>query len=120
MSDRVERRILDLIADRERSPYGNPIPGLEELGGQGYTVAAGGRPVSEVAGSDRLTVQMVRIGEPAQVEPEILDLLLTTGLTPGATISVRLDGERIIAEAGDGEAVSLPHDVAAHLFVSVP
>ncbi|MGB7449698.1 MAG: metal-dependent transcriptional regulator, partial [Ornithinimicrobium sp.] len=31
MSERVEARILTLIENTERSPYGNPIPGLEEL-----------------------------------------------------------------------------------------
>ena len=33
MSDRVERRILALIGDHRDSPWGNPIPGLEELEG---------------------------------------------------------------------------------------
>ena len=32
MSDRVERKILALLADHAESPYGNPIPGLEEFG----------------------------------------------------------------------------------------
>ena len=32
MSDRVERKILALLADHAESPYGNPIPGLDEFG----------------------------------------------------------------------------------------
>ena len=32
MSDRVERKILAMLPDHALSPYGNPIPGLEELG----------------------------------------------------------------------------------------
>ena len=32
MSERVERKILALLADHHNSPYGNPIPGLDELG----------------------------------------------------------------------------------------
>src|SRR6059036_4017300 len=31
MSERVERKILALLADHHNSPYGNPIPGLDEL-----------------------------------------------------------------------------------------
>ena len=33
MSERVERRIFDLLDHPTVSPYGNPIPGLAELGG---------------------------------------------------------------------------------------
>src|SRR5438876_1632483 len=33
MSDRVERKLLGMLADPRESPYGNPIPGLAELGG---------------------------------------------------------------------------------------
>ena len=32
MCERVERKILGLLADHHDSPYGNPIPGLDELG----------------------------------------------------------------------------------------
>lgn len=32
MSEAVERRVLDLLRHPTESPYGNPIPGLEELG----------------------------------------------------------------------------------------
>ena len=32
MSERVERKILALIGEHRESPYGNPIPGLDELG----------------------------------------------------------------------------------------
>jgi len=33
MSERVERKLLGLLTDPRESPYGNPIPGLDELGG---------------------------------------------------------------------------------------
>ena len=32
MSERVERKLLELLDNPTESPYGNPIPGLEELG----------------------------------------------------------------------------------------
>lgn len=35
MSEKVERKILGLIGDGLESPYGNPIPGLHELGVDG-------------------------------------------------------------------------------------
>ena len=33
ISEDAERRIMQLVSDPRRSPYGNPVPGLEELGG---------------------------------------------------------------------------------------
>src|SRR3712207_9337259 len=32
MSERVERKLLEILDHPTQSPYGNPIPGLEELG----------------------------------------------------------------------------------------
>ncbi len=32
MSEQVERRLVDLLEHPTESPYGNPIPGLDELG----------------------------------------------------------------------------------------
>lgn len=32
MSDEVERRLVKVLKDVSRSPFGNPIPGLDELG----------------------------------------------------------------------------------------
>ncbi|MGI8948788.1 MAG: metal-dependent transcriptional regulator [Ornithinimicrobium sp.] len=117
MSERVEQRILELIADRERSPYGNPIPGLSELGIDAPLVPAGGTALNEVVAAEPTEVALVRIGEPAQVEPEVLDLLLSTGVTPGASLRVQADGDRVVVQGGSGDRVSLPQDVAAHLFV---
>ncbi len=118
MSERVEQRILQLIDGHERSPYGNPIPGLEELGSASPPVVAGGEALTALAGAQSRVVRLVRIGEPAQVEPDVLDLLLQSGLTPGARIVVREEDERVIAEGEGGQGVSLPHEVALHLFAT--
>ena len=55
MSDRVERKIVALLGDTlTESPYGNPIPGLEELGvGKAEDFRAGLVPLREVAGAAR-------------------------------------------------------------------
>ncbi|MEO8108118.1 MAG: metal-dependent transcriptional regulator, partial [Actinomycetes bacterium] len=37
MSETVERRILELLNQPTHSPFGNPIPGLDELGGRNAT-----------------------------------------------------------------------------------
>ena len=47
ISEDVERRLVDLLNSPTESPYGNPIPGLEELG-------AGGRPAPFREGNEQL------------------------------------------------------------------
>jgi len=119
MSDRVETRILTLIENTERSPYGNPIPGLEELGSTTATVSAEGETVVDVLERGVSSARVVRIGEPAQVDPDSLDLLLRSGVVPGAQLEVVSEGERVHLRADGHDPLSVPQDVAAHLFVSV-
>jgi DtxR family Mn-dependent transcriptional regulator len=123
MSDRVERKILALLADHRESPYGNPIPGLAELGDDRVSedFRTGLIELSEIAGTEPRTALIRRIGEPVQVDAEALGLLTAAGLRPGQEITVRRDGGRVLAAlSGRGEAagVSLPDEIAAHVFVT--
>ena len=118
MSEQVEGKILGLLEDGTTSPYGNPVPGLTELG---YAEAppAQGRPSSELAQQEgRVAATVTRIGEPVQVDPEVLGLLLDSGVRPGAAVQVWGEEGRTIIEPAEGAAVSLPPDVAAHVFCS--
>lgn len=116
MSEQVERHILGLLEDGTRSPYGNPIPGLEELGLE-PAPAAQGRPSNVLAtGAEKVRATLTRLGEPVQVDPEVLGLLLESGVRPGAEVAIWVEEGRTIIEAVDGQAVSLPADVAAHIF----
>ena len=118
MSEQVEQRILELLEDGTTSPYGNPVPGLEELG-RAEAAPAQGRPSVELAraaAGERIEAVVTRIGEPVQVDPEVLGLLLESGIRPSAPVRVWAEDGRTIVEALDGEAVSLPADVAAHVF----
>lgn len=123
MSERVERKILELIVDKGLSPYGNPIPGLDELGWgeapEGFR--DGVQSLVEVSGSESLRVVVRRIGEPAQADAESLAVLTSVGLSPGVALDVRADGDRVHAAVADrpDDAVSLPEDIASHVFVSV-
>lgn len=118
MSEQVEQRILELLEDGTTSPYGNPVPGLVELG-RAEAAPAQGRPSVELAraaAGERIEAVVTRIGEPVQVDPEVLGLLLESGIRPSAPVRVWAEDGRTIVEALDGEAVSLPADVAAHVF----
>ena len=123
MSERVERKILQLIQEKNLSPYGNPIPGLDELGWEqpGEEFRSGVLPLTQVATDRPQEVRVRRIGEPAQADSESLSVLTGVGLAPGARFRVVLDGERIHASSLDApeDAVSLPADIAVHVFVEV-
>lgn len=121
MSERVERKILKMLGDVKESPYGNPIPGLDELGEEpGEEFLEGMVSMSELAGPEAVVVTIRRIGEPVQVDTEALALLTAAELTPGESATVRREGSRVIA-AHEGQpessGVSLPDDIAGHVFV---
>lgn len=119
MSERVERRILSVISTTDVSPYGNPIPGLEELGLGSDLAAAEGEHVAGLAGPEDATATVTRIGEPAQVDPEVVDLLIRAGVRPGARVRFRAEGDRVVlvGEPADGlTPVNVPRGVATHLF----
>jgi DtxR family Mn-dependent transcriptional regulator len=123
MSERVERKILAMLPDHAESPYGNPIPGLAELGETGAIVdfRSGLDTLEDIAGPEPRLVIVRRIGEPVQYDSEALGLLTTAGLLPGRPARVRRDGGRVIASrdgAEESSGVSLPLDVAAHVFVA--
>ncbi len=125
MSERVERKILAMLGDHRESPYGNPIPGLEELGDTeaNESFLTGMHPLTEVALADPVTVVVRRIGEPVQVDHEALSLLTAAGVLPGSRIRARRDGARVVASlegAEESSGVSLPDDVAMHVFAAYP
>jgi DtxR family Mn-dependent transcriptional regulator len=124
MSERVERKILALLGEHRESPYGNPIPGLDELGEPlNEDFRRGVTSLVALAAEVPRVVTVRRIGEPAQVEPEALTLLTDAGLMPGRRVRVRREGARIVVVREGAEettGVSLPEDVAIHVFADTP
>lgn len=123
MSQQVEVKILQLIERIDVSPYGNPIPGLEELGlDSNPSFASGVAPITSVIAATGSADGLVlaRIAETAQIDPEFLANLRELGIMPGARIAAEHSGNRIlITSQGNPEGVALDHDLAVHLFVRV-
>jgi DtxR family Mn-dependent transcriptional regulator len=121
MSERVERKLLEILDHPTQSPYGNPIPGLEELGerlaAEDFRVG-GLLPLTDVASPQFAPVLVRRIGEPAQAFPEVLGSLRDAGLRPGAQVSVRRGDDGIVVDTG-GSEVEVPVGVAEHVYVAV-
>ena len=125
MSDRVERRLLQLLDHPHRSPYGNPIPGLGELGEgvpdegflDGVVALTELLPEFSASGAGPVEVTVRRIGEPIQTDIELLARLSEAGVVPEARVAVRRDGGLTIAVPGSSEVVALTEDDARHIFV---
>lgn len=125
MSEQVERKLLGILDNPTESPYGNPIPGLEELGAR--TISAfhtGVVSVTELLDVQGGTIEsrIRRLAEPVQTDPVLLAQLAEAGIRPGATATFSLSqgGHLVRIEvAGHADnAIDLPRESAAHLFVN--
>lgn len=119
MSERVEQRLVELLDHPHISPYGNPIPGLAELGehptAEGFL--DGVVPLTELA-PGRHRGAVARLGEPVQVDVELLARLASAGVLPTAEVWVdRVDGTATVGRDGGELVLDLPDDVARHIFV---
>jgi DtxR family Mn-dependent transcriptional regulator len=124
MSEQVERRILDLLDHPTESPYGNPIPGLEELGDPpGARFMDGVISIVDVAASTNVPVEVVirRLAEPVQFEPDLLQQLQNSGVMPGAAARVSSTGSYVLVEVDGIEGgLELPNEVAVHIYAASP
>ncbi|MFE9331921.1 MULTISPECIES: metal-dependent transcriptional regulator [Streptomyces] len=122
MSEAVERRVLDLLRHPTESPYGNPIPGLEELGEPAEAdpfLNEGLVSLNDVeTDGDGKTVVVRRIGEPIQMDAQLMYTLRRAGVQPGAVVSVNAGSAGGVQVGSSGEAAELGTDIAAHVFVA--
>ena len=122
MSEQVERRLLELLDHPTESPYGNPIPGLDELGDAPAERFLEGvesivKRVAEAEGE--VTGRIRRLGEPVQFEPELLEQLRVAGVVPGAEATLASAGTYVLVRVeGHGDGLELPIEVANHIYVA--
>ena len=118
MSEAVERRLLELLDHPTESPYGNPIPGLDELGEStvGEEFMDGVESLSQVAGSDEGRVLVRRISEEMQKDESLMSALRRVGALPDKTITIVATPEGVLVGSG-GETAEIVPEAADHIFV---
>jgi DtxR family transcriptional regulator, Mn-dependent transcriptional regulator len=123
MSETVERRLVELLDHPTESPYGNPIPGLAELGEEdgGASFMSGVEALDTVAhtlarSSVGIRVMVRRIGEEMQKDEEVMAALRRVGALPDKVVTVEPGGEGVLIGSG-GESAEIDLELAAHLFV---
>ncbi|GAB3050853.1 metal-dependent transcriptional regulator [Sediminivirga luteola] len=124
MSQQVEEKLLELLPVTSTSPYGNPIPGLDEIGGApsveepvisllSYCNRNPDRSREGITG-----LEVAWLGEPIQVDAELLSQFKEVGILPGAEIAAqRLDSYVSAGIEGGEQVLDLPDDVAVHVFI---
>jgi DtxR family transcriptional regulator, Mn-dependent transcriptional regulator len=117
MSTAVELKILHALGNPTVSPFGNPIPGIEELlPGQAVQATGLSVPLSDVATEDVTRVIVRRIAEPIQTHGATMTRLRRVGAVPGASVKVHTAaGGVMIGSAGEYTELSL--DDALHVLV---
>ncbi|WP_432843725.1 metal-dependent transcriptional regulator [Dactylosporangium sp. CA-092794] len=117
MSDAVEQRVYELLGRPTRSPYGNPIPGLDALQGAGTSDEAGDRERNLAFPGLAGSVVVSRICESVQTDADVLRQLHTAGIDPGATVTVAQERDGVSIDR-EGERIRLPREVASRVFVA--
>jgi DtxR family Mn-dependent transcriptional regulator len=124
MSETVERRLVELLGHPTESPYGNPIPGLDELG-----ESAGGagaedllEPLDAVVGAasvadGEVRVRVRRISEELQKDEVVMGALRRVGAMPDTAVTVATGAEGVLIGSG-GETAEIDAELASHLFVT--
>jgi DtxR family Mn-dependent transcriptional regulator len=118
MSDAVEKRVYELLNRPTRSPYGNPIPGLDALDTdlkESAGVPASERNLAFPGLSGEVVVR--RICESVQTDAEVLRQLHAAGIDPGITVSVAQERDGVRIDQG-GDQIRLPREVASRVFVT--
>jgi DtxR family transcriptional regulator, Mn-dependent transcriptional regulator len=119
MSEAVERKLVQLLDNPTISPYGNPIPGLDELrrppeeAHPGIfappTLAVGLQRLDEFARRGGGRVEVRRIAEHVQVNTGLMSDLKGAGIVPGQDVDVRpisRFGVPVPIVGGDGSEVA--------------
>lgn len=135
MSTEVEKKIAALITPPFVDPYGNPIPGLDDLGidlnkvketvdcetgvtkGVGDGVGRGLRLAEVTIGAEPLRATVVSIGEVIQSDVPFLHELAVHGVIPGASVVVERDADSLIIHGEGASGVPLSPVDAGHIRV---
>jgi len=120
MSEAVERRLIELLDHPSESPYGNPIPGLAELGEENSeSFMDGVVALSSAARIEGTRLQVRRISEELQKDEGLMSALRRVGALPDKVISARRTDAGILLGSG-GETAEIDVVDADHIFVLTP
>ena len=120
MSDEVERRVVAVLEDPTRSPFGNPIPSLEDVGAASTTDAQNGTRAVDLRLDEPATVKVVQISEILQQGTEVQNPVISLGALVGQTVTLTpLENGGVTLTTQDDETVELAPEFAHALRVEL-
>lgn len=111
MSDEVERRLVEVLPSYDRSPFGNPIPGLSELTHDDVEEASPGIRLNDLPDGQDFRVRVVQLNEILQVDDEQYRELTNAGITVGAEVDV-LYARGLVRVTTDVATIDLDEDLS--------
>lgn len=120
MSDDVERRLVKVLNNPTTSPFGNPIPGLSELGVDRKLEAEDANLVrlTELPQDSPSAVVVRQLTEHVQGDIDLIARLKEAGVVPNARVTVENNSTRGVTIIMPGhENVTLPHEMAHAVLV---
>ncbi|WKE59306.1 metal-dependent transcriptional regulator [Corynebacterium tuberculostearicum] len=111
MSEEVEKRMVAVLDDPTRSPFGNPIPALSALGFDIPQPDQGTRVV-DLPNGQEVSATVIQVNEILQVDDETFKELTNAGIQVGAKVSVVNNSGTITLSTPDGGSVVLSDDLA--------
>lgn len=121
MSDRVEEKLVKLLEVSSKSPWGNPVPGLAELGVETKNTyeldVVDAVTLVLITGKEKISANVAFFAEPIQGDRETIVELKKAGVMPDAEIEITRDGYFFIFNAvGNPNQARLSRALASHIF----
>jgi DtxR family transcriptional regulator, Mn-dependent transcriptional regulator len=123
ISEDVERRLVDLLHEPTESPYGNPIPGLDELGVTSLpTIFRAGNvqllDAVKAGAGEPIRVVIHRMSEEIQKDVQMMGTLRLAGIQPGVEVNAEAGGLGVKLSAAGSPGCEIDQEASTHLFVS--
>ncbi|MEX3503857.1 iron dependent repressor, metal binding and dimerization domain protein [Corynebacterium sp. LK2510] len=121
MSEEVEKRLVAVLDNPSHSPFGNPIPALDELGVAAAEPVELGKRASDIDITGSVTATVVQMSEILQLDTAQFSALNAAGIGVGSVVTLRpsRDGDGIDLEAAGGTTVPLRDELTHALRVTV-
>ncbi|MHA2789144.1 iron dependent repressor, metal binding and dimerization domain protein [Corynebacterium sp. S7] len=115
MSDAVEQHVVGVLDNPKRSPFGNPIPALDELGAESANDLEIGQRAIDLDLSSPVKAEIVQIHEILQLDPVEFSELVAADAKVGSIVELTHSDEGLEVTGPNGRTIVVD-DALAHAF----